>query len=134
MNTPSPTAAAPSTVGSAQDYLPTDAASPETPEEAAQAFEKVLVRQFVQTMTKDMMTNPLSGEDGPGWMQSQRDQQQDILTDVLADHLVETNSLGIADMLLEDWGLDPEPGEATSPSNASEMPSHRPPHIAPQVE
>lgn len=123
-------------------YLPTDGATPDSPEEAARAFEKVLVRRFVQTMTKNMFDTGLSGEDGPSWMQGQRDQQRDMMTDVLTDHLVDTGTFGLSEMLLRDWGLAPEksgaaPGEnETTPSETPlpETRSERPLHIAMQTE
>lgn len=129
LSTPPPTAS--------NDYLPTGGASPESPEEAAQAFEKVLVRRLVQTMTKNMFESGLSGDAGPGWMQGQRNQQRDLLTDVLADHIVDARTLGISDMLLRDWGLVPEESgtafdekEATPPATLPD----RPRHIAAQTE
>lgn len=130
MTMPAPTSLSAPAAPPAQDYLPTRAASPDTPEEAARAFEKVLVRRFVQTMTKDMLDSPLSGERGPGWMNSQRDQQRDMLTDVLTDHLVDANTLGISDLLLEDWGLTSDRGAAGPPPGAT---LDRPPHIAAQI-
>lgn len=135
MNTSSilPAPAPPPTTGLG-DVLPTRGDPPDTPEEAAQAFEKVLVRRFVKTMTDNMFKTTLSGEDGPSWMKSQRGQQRDVLTDVLADHIVDANTLGLADMLLRDWGMAPEDGEASSPPGAPTMPSTRPPHIAAQIE
>lgn len=104
--------------------LPPSARPPDSPEEAAAEFEKVLVRRFVRTMTEKMFDTTLSGSDGPGWMNSQRDHQRDVLTDVLADHIVEADTLGIRDMLLEDWGAPPEApartahGAAPAPADA----------------
>lgn len=74
-----------------------------TPEEAARQFETILVRQFVKTMTDGLFEAGLAGEDGPGWMDSQRTTQRDILTDVLAEHLVDTEALGISKLLLNQW-------------------------------
>ena len=74
-----------------------------TKEEAARQFESVLVRQFVEVMTKKMFDAPLSGEGGPGWMNSQRDTQRDIMTDVLTDHLVDAGALQLSDLLLRKW-------------------------------
>jgi Rod binding domain-containing protein len=79
---------------------------PRNPEEAAAQFEKVLVRQFVEVMTKDLMSSSMAGDGGPGWMNSQRDSQRDHLTDVLTDHLVESGTLDIREMLLKRWGHD----------------------------
>lgn len=83
--------------------LPDAARRPETLEEAAQQFEKVLVRQFVQVMTEGMFDASLSGDDGPGWMDSQRESQHGVLTDVLTDHLVESGALRLSEMLLRQW-------------------------------
>ena len=114
-----------------QDVLPTGGPRPDSPEEAAKAFEKVLVRRFVKTMTNKMFDSTLSGKDGPSWMQGQRDHQRDLLTDVLADHIVDANALGISEMLLRDWGLTPEQSGSESP--LERLPS-RPPHIAAQID
>lgn len=76
---------------------------PETAAEAAQAFEKVLVRQFVKVMTKGMFSTSLTGEGGPGWMESQRGTQRDMMTDLLTDHLVESGALQISEKLTRQW-------------------------------
>ncbi len=144
MNALSPTARPAPAAQAPNDYLPTRGDMPDTPEEAARAFEKVLVRRFVKTMTENMFKTTLSGENGPSWMKSQRGQQHDILTDVLADHIVDGGTLGIADMLLRDWGMAPE-DDAAAPSedawppapNASppprEVPAARPLRLALQM-
>ena len=85
--------------------------APTTKEEAARQFESVLVRQFVEIMTKNMFDAPLSGKDGPGWMNSQRDTQRDMMTDVLTDHLVDTGALQLSDLLLRKWDADAPPPE-----------------------
>lgn len=106
--------------------LPTPAERPDSPEDAAKAFEKVLVRRLVKTMTKQMFDSPLSGADGPSWMNGQRDQQRDVLTDVLADHIVASDSLRLRDMLLRDWGIDPDAPD-TSPNESADPASTAPP-------
>lgn len=74
-----------------------------TPEEAARSFEKVLVQQFVNVMTEQMFKSNLSGEDGPAWMKSQSDTQRQVLTEVLTDHLVDTGTFNISDIMLTQW-------------------------------
>jgi flagellar protein FlgJ len=106
--------------------MPTPTERPDSPEEAAKAFEKVLVRRFVKTMTEKMFDSPLSGSDGPGWMNGQRDQQRDMLTDVLADHIVESDSLRIRDLLLRDWGVDTDAPTAPAQDDADPVPSALP--------
>lgn len=76
---------------------------PRTPEEAAQQFEEVLLRQFVHTMTRNLFRSSLDGEEAPAWMESYRDTQRDVLADVLARHLAAQNRLGIAELLLRQW-------------------------------
>ena len=71
---------------------------PDDPEAAARQFETVLVRQFVEVMTRDLF----QGEDG-GMLSGQADLQRDTLTDTLAEHLVESGTFGIADLLLAQW-------------------------------
>ena len=70
----------------------------QSPEEAARQFESVLVRQFVEVMTKDLFQG---GEDG--MLTGQADLQRDTLTDTLAEHLVESGTFGIADLLMKQW-------------------------------
>ena len=70
-------------------------------------------------MTDGLFKTSLSGEDGPGWMDSSRATQRDILTDVLAEHLVDTGALGIAEMLLNQWqrtGRLPASKDGTEPA------------------
>lgn len=106
--------------------LPTSAVSapdarPQTPEEAAQQFEKLLVQQLVQTMTEGLFDGGLAGAGGPSWMQGQQDLQRDTLAQVLTDHLVDSDSLGLADRLLQNWqhrGLVPPTAGAASDSTA----------------
>ncbi len=76
---------------------------PHTPEEAAQQFEEILLRQFVQVLTRDLFRESLTGDDAPGWLSSYQDTQRDVLTDVLARHLAEQGRLGIAELLLRQW-------------------------------
>ena len=77
---------------------PAPAAAPKDPEAAAEQFEAVLVRQFVEVMTRGLF----DGE-GEGMLTGQADLQRDTLTDALTDHLVEAGTLGIKDLLLAQW-------------------------------
>jgi len=77
---------------------PTRAAPADDPTEAARQFEAVLVRQFVEVMTKDLFQS-----DEEGMMTGQADLQRDTLTDTLTDHLVDTGTFGIADLLMAQW-------------------------------
>lgn len=88
---------------------------PETPQEAAEEFEKVLVRRFVKVMTKDMFSTSLTGEDSAGWMKSQRGQQRDMMTDMLTDHLVESEALNISEQLAKEWGVSKPPPASPGP-------------------
>ena len=87
--------------------LPTSVAAPATsasprppddPAEAARQFESVLVRQFVEVMTKDLFQS-----DDEGMMTGQADLQRDTLTDTLTEHLVESDTFGVADLLMKQW-------------------------------
>ena len=73
------------------------------PEEAAKSFEKVLVQEFVNVMTEQMFKSNLSGEDGPGWMKAHSDNQRQILSDILTDHLVESGTFDISSIVLKQW-------------------------------
>jgi Rod binding domain-containing protein len=79
---------------------PAAPAAPSSAERAADQFEEVLVKQFVQTMTKGLF-KPMEG--GPGWMGSQADQQRDALADVLTRHLVDSGAMGIGDLVRRRW-------------------------------
>ena len=105
---PESTTSIPQTMGTAvrtrQDHpLGTDISRIRNPEEAAKTFEKVLIEQFVGVMTKQLFESNLSGEDGPGWMKANGDQQRDILTDVLTEHLVEQGTFNLSSLLHEHW-------------------------------
>ena len=77
---------------------PTAPQTPDDPAEAARQFESVLVRQFVEVMTKDLFQS----EEG-GMLTGQADLQRDTLTDTLSEHLVESGTFGVADLLLAQW-------------------------------
>jgi Rod binding domain-containing protein len=94
---------------------PTDRVN--SPEEAVRKFEEVLARQFVQVMTKDLFKNNMAGEEGPAWMSGHADTQRDILTDALAQHLVDQGTLGLSELLLKKWNLNGSlNAENTTPS------------------
>ena len=106
----------------------------ETPAEAAKQFEAVLVRQFVEVLTKDLFKS----EQG-GMLTGQADLQRDTITNVLTDTLVETGSFGVAEMLTAQWdrtGMTPPaatpptetPGAASgaTPSGAAPAPAATP--------
>jgi flagellar protein FlgJ len=76
---------------------------PRTPEEAAKQFEEILIRQFVQVMTRNLFRTSLEGDEAPSWMESHRDTQRDVLAEVLARHLAAQDRLGIAALLLRQW-------------------------------
>ena len=80
-----------------------DLSTIKNPEEAAKKFEKILVQQFVQVMTKQMFESNLSGEDGPGWMKAYGNQQRETITDILTDHLVEKGTFDISSVILKQW-------------------------------
>ena len=84
-----------------------------TPEEAARQFEAILVRQFVAAMTDSLFKEGLAGEDGPGWMKGQQDTQRDVMTDVLTQHLVESNALRISELLVRRWQGNPPADPST---------------------
>lgn len=79
---------------------PAAPARAKTPQQAAQQFEEVLVKQFVQTMTKDLF-KPMAGS--PSHLSAQADIQRDTLNDVLTRQLVDNGSFGVARMLERQW-------------------------------
>lgn len=76
---------------------------PQTPKEAADAFEKQFVEQLVSKLTSKMFEGGLLGDDGPSWMGQQRSTQRDMLTEMLADRLVESGSIDISGQLEQRW-------------------------------
>lgn len=84
---------------------------PTTPEETAREFEGILVREFVKIMTKDLFKSNLQGEEGPAWVDSYSDTQRDVMTNALTKHLVEQGQLGISELLLRKWGVQPASDE-----------------------
>ncbi len=91
---------------------------PDTLKEAASKFEEVLVRQFVEVMTKDMFSSSHAGKGGGNWMQSQRDRQRDLMTDMIADRLANADTLKISEKLAQDWGIA-GPGAGAAPSTTT---------------
>ncbi len=81
----------------------TNKAQPQTPEEAAKTFEKVLVEQFVNVMTEQLFKSNLSGENGPGWMKAYGDTQRRVMTEVLSEHLVDNGTFNISELVLKQW-------------------------------
>ena len=77
--------------------------APKTLDEAARQFEQVLAQQLVRVMTEGLFDESLGGESSPGWMSGQRAMQRDQMTTLLAEHLADTGTLGIAEMLLRQW-------------------------------
>ena len=92
---------------------PPAADRPTSPREAAEQFEHVLIKQMVQTMTKDLFKNGVAGDDdGPQWLGAYADMQGDVLATELANQLTESGRLGIADMLVRQWQRSAESGDA----------------------
>ena len=69
-----------------------------TPEAAAKQFEAVLVKQFVEVLTRGLFKS----EDG-GMLTGQADLQRDTITNVLTDTLVDSGSFGVATMMTAQW-------------------------------
>lgn len=94
-----------------QTATPGTPRDPSTPEEAAEQFEAVLVRQFVATMTKGLFQSESGGAGA-----AQADAQRDAMTTALTDELVASGALRFRDLLLRQWGQDA--GGADSASGA----------------
>ena len=92
-----------------------------SPEEAARQFEAVLVRQFVEVMTKNLF----DGE-AEGMMTGQADLQRDTLTDVLTGHLVESGAFGIADLMERQWAAQQTAPEPARPASGDAPPAGAP--------
>ncbi len=105
---------------------------PETPKEAAEQFEKVLVRQFVDVMTEDMYSSSLAGGDGKNWMSSQRDRQRRVMTGMITDKLTEAGNLQISETLMQSWGTDASAEADGMEANAPEADDATPAPASPE--
>ncbi len=115
----------PKTLGPLRTSFSLDSAERgKSPEDAAKQFEEVLVREFVRTMTKGLFSGSLAGEDGAGWVKAQGEAQADVLADAVTKHLVDSGTLGVADILLQGWKTqtvsDRIPGEEPVPMQAEQ--------------
>ena len=91
---------------------------PDDPVAAARQFESVLVRQFVEVMTKDLFESQQET-----MMTGQADLQRDTLTDTLTEHLVDAGTFGIADLLTAQWERQGRLPPDLGAEPASSMPS-----------
>jgi Rod binding domain-containing protein len=81
--------------------------APTSPEEAARAFEAILVRQMVDVMTRDLFKTSLA--EGSALTAGSADAQRDAMAQVLTDYLVEGGALRLRDLLLRQWGRTETP-------------------------
>src|SRR5690625_7234857 len=73
---------------------------PDSAEEAARQFERVLVKQLVSSMTEELFNEALAGDDAPAWVGADGDMQRDSMTDILADNLVDSAALHQRDLIM----------------------------------
>lgn len=92
---------------------------PTTPKEAAEQFEQILLKQFVDVMTKGMFKTTLSGDKGPGWMKSQRNTQRDMMADILSNHLAKSGAINLSEHLMQEWNAAPGRDAAPMTSGAA---------------
>lgn len=97
------------------------------PVEAAKAFERVLVQQFVKTLTDPLFRSSLSGEEGPGWMAAHGDSQRDMMTNVLTEHLVEQKTFGLAELLMTRWQQEHPDAFEAGENEPAPLPKPAPP-------
>lgn len=81
---------------------------PADPREAAEQFERILVKQMVETMTKNIFEGGLAGDDAPQWLGAYNDMQSDVLATELADQMTRNGKLGIAELLMKQWARQAE--------------------------
>lgn len=109
--TPSPMTASSTTAASAAIGPATPSRDPKTPEEAAEQFEAVLIRQFVDAMTDGLFDAAAGGASA-----AQADAQRDAMASALTDELVESGALRFRDLLLRQWGGEEAPSTAPTPT------------------
>lgn len=88
-----------------------DVRPPANKAEAARQFEEILVKQLVQTMTENLFKATMGGDDTPQWMGSYADAQRDVLNDALADHLIDSGTIRLSDLMLRQWNALEKPTE-----------------------
>lgn len=93
---------------------------PANPQEAAEQFEQILVKQMVETMTKNLFANGLGGEDAPQWLGAYDDMQRDVLATELADQMTRNGKLGIAELLMKQWARQSDAAGATESGRHTE--------------
>jgi Rod binding domain-containing protein len=81
--------------------VPADGGGPRNRREAASAFEKQLLEQFVGTMMEGVFSESF-GEASP-LAGAGRDEQKQLWVSQLAGYLSERGGLGLADKLLAQW-------------------------------
>ncbi len=108
--------------------LPQERRKPNSPEEAARQFEEVLIKQMVQSMTKNLFDSSITGDDAPQWMAAYGDMQSDVLSTELAKQLGGSGKLGIAELLLKQWQreekVDANTDSAKPPDHSSDVIDH----------
>ena len=77
---------------------------PETPKEAAEQFEKVLVRQFVDVMTEDSSPPAPGGGGGKTGSGSQRARRRGFMPGVITARLTGAGNPQISDTPRQSWG------------------------------
>ena len=93
----------PTSIASAAGTSGSAAPKPENRAEAARQFEEILVKQLVQAMTDNMFKESLSGEEGPQWMGSYVETQRDVLNEALTEHLIESGTVRLSDLMIRQW-------------------------------
>lgn len=121
--------------------LPQESRKPNSPEEAARQFEEVLIKQMVQSMTKNLFDSSITGDDAPQWMAAYGDMQSDVLSTELSKQLGDSGKLGIAELLLKQWQrtgeVEADPDGAQPPDHSSDDLDHsvvRPDPVHPYTE
>ncbi len=73
-----------------------------TPEEAAERFEEVMIRQFIGIMLQKAFHGGLDSE-VPAWVETQRAIQLDTLSETLASALARRKLFNLSETLLRQW-------------------------------
>jgi len=97
---------------------------PADPQQAAEQFEQILVKQMVETMTKNLFEGGLAGDDAPQWLGAYNDMQSDVLATELAHQMTRNGKLGIAELLMKQWARQSETaGTPASGTDSTSDPS-----------
>jgi Rod binding domain-containing protein len=93
----------------------------ETKRETAMEFERIFAQHLVQELTK----GTFKGDDNLAFGGSAMKMYRNNITETLANELAQQRKLGMADMLMDHWGLNEKPTSAKQPDGTFNLKPNR---------